>query len=776
MARMELAPSGDLRVLTEGGSEVLCLRSAPGIVASEGHGSLAVGAEESDGSFHWRGESEGLSFERHMAPSADGFSVQSFLRCRVPIRLIAFHDCLDVRVDAPRLVWTPNVCPEPGDVIGDHAWRSPVMIVHGDRVRAGLLPDLDVFGDQRHSEVGLTDWRYRGGEPPAEPPQIKAFMDTRRRPAGGRQWLVGFADYECRPHVYYRLTGRPVELPAGHELRIGYEVVLSEGHCPQDIRDYARRLWSRRPAGGLGDTLPQKHGFADYAAVSYRSVLATGDLPEFKTPDGGPAAGFRTSSTRTARDIASSYMKLPKRSVWFSAWFNSFRTAFGMKAWAPRLGPLGAEVAEKAERIKSLLLSAPDAGGRGLVPQIYDYEAREWWNAVPRLCPAGRKGFDLTAGSHTAMWMLRWHRHMEADDRLLDRARRLGAFLVSVQDESGAFPGFVDSEGRPLAALARSGQSGMASLMLCELCEQVPDARVLEAVERACRFYIEDLVPEGRFHDFEVFYSCSPKPLDYYDDRTGQHAENNLCIAWIAETLLRAARLTGREEYLEWGRRVLDRLSLYQQVWNPTFLKVRAFGGFGCQNTDGEWNDMRQVQFAAPYMRAYEQTGLAEDFERGVAALRSGYANYCHPDHEDINPVHYDTYPDGLMPENYAHGGNEAHAHRSGFDWGGGAIATMTALTGILYGDVFAHLGHGHAFGIDGCVVKEAAFEDGGASMTVCERTGRDRELDIVFADEEARRSASAAVSGGAETPLAWTPEELAALPLRDVGSGPRIG
>ncbi|MBN2301251.1 MAG: hypothetical protein JXN60_01910, partial [Lentisphaerae bacterium] len=671
----------------------------------------------------------------------------------------------------PKYIWTPALCPEPGDVVGDHAFRAPLLAAHGVDCAVGLIPDLDVLGKQRFSEVGRDDWRYAETEQP-QGVQIKAFMSAQITDEGDRDIRVGFADYECRPHVYYRLTGAPVAFPAGSCLEIGYWLFpLTDGtKNPFDIRRYLSFLWKQYGRRYVSLALPQKLPFGAYSRISYRSALACGDVPDFKRLDGAPAAGVRNNSSRLAVDIAHSHFKIPSRVVWFSAWFNSLRTAFGMRYHGWKMGGGDGEtLVRKAGYIKDLILSAPDIAGGGMIPQFYDYERREWWNASPRLAPGGRYSFDVTATAHTAQCMALWHRHIEQDPRLLNRSQRIAEFMLSLQESNGAFPGYLDRTGKPMPYLRNSGQSGMVSLFLCELYEEERDPRLLEAIEKACRFYIEDLIPDGRYHDFETFFSCSEKPLNFFDRRTGQNAQNNLALAWVAETLLRAHVYTGQEEYREWGRRCLDGLSLYQQVWNPPFLRLYAFGGFGSMNTDGEWNDMRQAWFSHIYLRAYLMTGEPEYFERGVAALRAGYALYCHPLHDSVNPLGYDKFADGLMPENYAHTCGEGHIHRSGFCWGGGLLATSTALSELLYGGLFVHMDYCHAFGIDGCTVVKADFTESGISLTVIEQTGKDRFIDAVIYSEGIKRVAQIKLTGNSETICSWTRDALMALPVRKI-------
>jgi hypothetical protein len=174
---------------------------------------------------------------------------------------------------------------------------------------------------------------------------------------------------------------------------------------------------------------------------------------------------------------------------------------------------------------------------------------------------------------------------------------------------------------------------------------------------------------------------------------------------------------TNRKDYLDVGVRLIDLLCLYQQIWNPPYLSIYAFGGFGVMNSDAEWNDARQSMFAATLMRYYSYTSEDEYFERGVAALRASFALMFIPEHKGktvkdfsaIKPVDY-----GSMSENYGHlGDDRAVPGYITFDWGSGSSASAAAYVEKRYGDVYVDSVRGKAFGINGCIVDRVAIKDG---------------------------------------------------------------
>jgi hypothetical protein len=91
---------------------------------------------------------------------------------------------------------------------------------------------------------------------------------------------------------------------------------------------------------------------------------------------------------------------------------------------------------------------------------------------------------------------------------------------------------------------------------------------------------------------------------------------------------LRLFELTGNTSRLEWGERILGRLSLTQTVWSHPDLTPVLSGGFTTQNTDTEWSDNRQHLCAVLYLQYYFAITPRnpEYLERAVAALRSTFA------------------------------------------------------------------------------------------------------------------------------------------------------
>jgi hypothetical protein len=340
--------------------------------------------------------------------------------------------------------------------------------------------------------------------------------------------------------------------------------------------------------------------------------------------------------------------------------------------------------------------------------------------------------YHVPDAAWTGLWMLRTREHLDPDPRLLERCAALGAFLIRAQLPSGAIPSWVRiaRNGRPLPArpLAESAASSAAGMFLAALAESTGEAFYRDAAARVAAFIIREVFPLQAWQDVEVFFSCSPKRIGWKDSATGILPQGSLCLSWTAELFRSLAASTGEEHYLAYGRAALDLLLLYQQVWSPPFIGFDARGGFGAINSDAEWSDARQAQFANLLMDWYVLTGERELFLRGAAALKASFALMYLPEHADSAPrkvLGLGPEDEGALPENYGHAGLDRKIPGYLFpDWGAGSATSSAALARILYGELYVDLDRGEAFGLDGCALRRARIGAVGIDLDI-DRLGK---------------------------------------------------
>ena len=126
-------------------------------------------------------------------------------------------------------------------------------------------------------------------------------------------------------------------------------------------------------------------------------------------------------------------------------------------------------------------------------------------------------------------------------------------------------------------------------------------------------------------------------------------------------------------------------------------------------NADSEWNDARQCVFAPLYLDFYRETGDAELFERGVAALRAAFSMLYCPENGALRAAYERRHPlfgpesFGFMMENQGHGAGDPVGPFAIFSWGNGLALAAAATVRDLYGDVYVDAKRRAAFGLDGC-------------------------------------------------------------------------
>ena len=148
-------------------------------------------------------------------------------------------------------------------------------------------------------------------------------------------------------------------------------------------------------------------------------------------------------------------------------------------------------------------------------------------------------------------------------------------------------------------------------------------------------------------------------------------------------------------------------------------------------NTDAEWNDARQAQFAETLANFYDFTGNPEYLERASAAARASFALMVIDENKDVAPRNYKGAErqfeiHGGMAENYGHCGLDCRSGQSGFHWGTGSALCTSIILQNRYGDLYVDPKLNLAVGINGIVVKKADFSKNKIVLSVDRMTNDD--------------------------------------------------
>lgn len=681
--------------------------------------------------------------EFNIEPTDEGWS-HVVLRWRLEEEVA--RDELSLPIDlqfVPGFWWAPHLAPEDGYVIAQHVFRAPALIASNEAFTFVVVPDLDRVG-----QIPGAPW----------------FLDFDARQ--NRLW-IGMSRTDVAEHVLFKKEPGMVLPPGDVDLRFYVTVYSDSDRVPNPWGHVSRFLWDRwgRPLQETGQPLAAPLDL--YVRHTYRWAFDAWGPTVWQEFD---LNGRRVGAPQFIVNVSQSpnypgeWYQRENLSIWNQAWFSSLRSASGLYRYARRTSD--ASLLEKARLTAEFALAAPRTNG--LFPSLLYVEndkveiegetyarPRGWDEAV--WCNSDRcpKGYGISVNdvhildaSWTCLQMLRWYDELEPDPRLLKFSRTYADTLLALQDGEGFFPGWVNPDTQnPGSVMNQTPESAVSASFLLRLAELTGDARYRAAALRGVDALLSEIVPGGRWEDFETYWSCCSWGRD---DRLGKRVERNamykqntLSMFWTAEALLSAWHATDDPRYLAWGRRTLDELSMAQQVWQPPFIHVPALGGFGVMNCDGEWNDSRQTLFAELFLDYYRATGDADLFERGVAAMQAGFVMMYCPENPDVKALWEKVYPwfgpedYGFTMENYGHGGRtgpkgEGMGVFTIYDWGNGAAAETWNRIHDHYGDVYIDRARGNGFGLNAADVRQT--EDG---WEIRNRTDTPRTINIVFEDGE---------------------------------------
>lgn len=583
--------------------------------------------------------------------------------------------------------WSPHLTPTERNIIDQHSFRSPALLAHDEQRLLMMLPDLDVMV---------------GGNP------VRWYLD---HDAVQGRWTLGMSNYLVKQHVIYERSPGAVYPPG--QVEIGFYLMSYED--PSVLQDPWRPalalLWERWGAPRFHQGEPLAGSLESYVHHTYEWAFerwGSSVWQEFDLDGRRVGAAVFIVEVSQSPNFEGEANERELRSIWNQAWFSSLRSAGGMYRYGKRYGD--EDKTRRALLAKELALAAPQRHGwfpsvlatemethevaGGQVSRSRGWSTAYWGNSNRNPWKAGdsvhEAPYHILDMSWTALWMLRWYEELEPDQRLLDYAIAYAESLLQLQDTRGFFPAWLDYHTlEPLPILSDSPQTACSVTMLLKLHQVTGERRYAKAALRAADAVAEAIVPEGRWEDFETYWSCSSYGCDHVGrkyERNNMYKQNNLSMFWSAEAFLRCFEYTGNFRYRKLGERCLDELLMTQASWQPPYLYVPVLGGFGVMNGDGEWNDARQSLFAELILEFGLLLERTEYVERAIAALRCSFVMMYCPENPQVKEQWERAYPFfnhldyGFTMENYGHSGKvnntgQGMGRFTIFDWGNGAAA-----------------------------------------------------------------------------------------------------
>ncbi len=659
----------------------------------------------------------------------------------------------------PDYTWVPHVRPRENLVMGDHIYRSPVIIYKKGKVAFAFIPDLKILGQIR---------------------PFQTFMDLNLKPKALNAFpniTYGYGNYKPTGHILFKQNpNKKWKVKKNTDLTFRYYIITFIDKNVQEILEFVNNFfWEKYGRKLLYENLaPQVLPYDVNAREGFKAIIERhklwGDfklnnqecggywqaswMGEKKTPiafmdskefsleaqqkkNMTKIVGEESLFSKIVLYFANSpfwikrfdkftrHHAVMKRNaeMWFNAWFNTMRSAYGFRYFGDLWNDQ--DLIARGNRILTTFLNLPRENG--LSPSVILPGAL---GGSECSIIKGLQGFlyvdnySIVDCCISTYWALKYSQDFKEREReTFDIARNLAKFLKEVQFENGEIPAYVNfksSEKAPIIndILKNSASSGAPLMFLTDYFKVSGDKTIIPVAEKIANYIKTEIISEDKWHDFEPFYSCTHLPVDFYDSYTKKHVMNGLCIHWCADGMKELYKITNKKEYLVVGERILAILSLFQQIWRMPYIGFNTFGGFCSQNADAELSDARQALFVKMYAEYYLLTGKKEYMERAIATLRASWAMQFLREYEQECPGNLkgietlDGVDRGIVVENYGHSGHDLRV--PGYwmpDWGFGSSVNATGYMKTHFGDLFLDFKEKEVWGIDGILTKTFEFQ-----------------------------------------------------------------
>ncbi len=620
----------------------------------------------------------------------------------------------------PDFTWVPHICPKKYLVIGDHVFRSPVIIYKKENIAFALVPDLKTL-TQNHP--------------------FQTFMNLNLNPEDqdvNAQISYGFGNYKSFRHILFKHEQNKLwEIKADTDLTFRYYILVFKEKNDSEILTFINNFFWEKFGRKLlylsfkPQILPYDINVKEGFDAIFKRHQYWGDLTINNVECGGfwvqtwygkEKLPLKFIQTNDRNEYTQRHSKKNRIAVIFNnAWFLNIRSAYGIRFFGELWNDNN--LIQKSNRMLNTILELPRTNG--IFPSLIfpkSNDTDEFFTANGIKAWFYIDDFNVVDASLAMYWAIKISNDYSLKkDLVQSRSKELFDLIKIIQLKNGTIPHFInfDKKNNPfiIKDLIDSASSGSSLMFLTEFYKISKDEEIIPLCEGIARFLQNEIISKNKWHDFETFYSCTYPGITDYDEYTESHLMNTLCIYWCAEGFKDLYKITGKTEYLKSGERILAILSLFQQVWNMPYISIDTFGGFGVQNADAELNDARQGLFVRTYIEYYLETGNKEYMERGIAALRASWALQLLDEYKDICPGNFigletvNEIDKGCVRENYGHSGRDEKI--SGyimFDWGVGSAAMAVAYVKKHIGDLFLDFKEKLVWGIDGLLIKKFEF------------------------------------------------------------------
>jgi len=578
----------------------------------------------------------------------------------------------------PSFHWMPHLTPNDANIMAEHIFRTPALIMRGEGKTLILTPDIE-----------KTD-----NKPPL-------YLDLN---AEKNIMTIGMANYKVTHHVLYeRETGASYQ--AGQTSLSFYLMIYNE-EIANPFRPPLEHLWSKYGTNDASKVTAEtmekycEHTYT-WAFDNWKDIV----WQEFDFNGKRVGAPAFIVNVYQSPSYDKEFSERENRSIWNQSWFSSLRSASGLFRYAKRNGR--ADLMGYALKTKELALAFPQENGlfNSVVATKMtqkNIDGRDYWKSAgwdtlyvgnsdrnPFVRGLDRAPKHILDMSFTAYYMLIWYDELEKDSRLLTYAETYADRLIEIQQDNGFYPGWVDGNQNPMGVLDDSPESSMSVAFLMYLAKLTGKIKYADSAKKAMQSIMTEIIPTGRWEDYETYWSC----CGYHNDHVGEkikrnniYKQCNFSMYFTALALMDSYVTTGDKSYLTTGTIVLDELLMTQSSYQPPQISIPVCGGFGVMNCDGELIDARQSLFSELIIKYGEATNTPEYTERGLAAMKISFSMMYCPENPEAKEQWEKVWPFftpkdyGFTMENYGHTGivdqnGIGIGEFTIYDWGNGAAA-----------------------------------------------------------------------------------------------------
>ena len=514
-------------------------------------------------------------------------------------------------------------------------------------------------------------------------PNLKALKNNRKVPVAltfseeEKQLSYGCIPYRLHKNTYFMHFDTDTTVPRSTITYSYYIYYKKECRRNEGYRNVARRLWQLNyPSHQYKDIFSQRNTFEKYADY---------------------AADFLVKNSKNTLPI---HLEL--------------QAAFALALTAKRTGE---KFPKKVDETINLALSSPQKNG--LFKVIYNNGKWETGSAIENISEEfNNVCVRLADLSKVCYYLCKFYSEIRKEDRILKFVDGYAERLLSLQKDGGHIPGWIDfSNGRARSFANKSGEVSAHVIFLCELLKIKKEQKFISCARRAVNFIIREIFPSKNRENSDVLLNVNS--MRKYSKKNFS-AVSVKVINDAAKAMLALYKITSRARYLSYGEKFLDELSLYQQIWQPSFFNIPVFGGFAAMNTDIHWNHFVQSDVVDTYLSYYEQTGKSEYFLRGISALRAAFVL--------MNCDEHKTYLDEVenIEKGYIFPYCFPALHKQKIylpeinDYARATSAALEAVEQTLkkYGDLYVDVKRRRAFGINGVVVNSVETDLAGITIS----------------------------------------------------------